>query len=473
MDSYMNEQLYSMTRGKKFVMFLLFMTCFSVGNAQLTITITSIPTATPLNSNIYIAGNFNSWNPGLASYQLTNNNDGTYSITISPTPGTLEYKFTRGSWETVEGNSSGGYLPNRTYTYSGGAQFVDVSIAGWQDISGTHTATANVQVLDQDFYMPQLDRNRRIWIYLPPDYATSSKKYPVIYMHDGQNLFDAFYSFAGEWKIDESMDDLFMHGDFGAIVVGIDNGSERTNEYSPWVNVGFGGGDGEAYVAFLVNTLKPHIDSTFRTLPGRDYTAIAGSSLGANISMYAAIEYQDVFSKVGIFSPAFWFSDSCYVHLQEKGITQDLRIYFVAGKNESSTNIADMTAMYNALVQEGQDINEMFFLSEPDGAHSEWFWAREYPDAYEWLFDDTLLASKIVQYEYWKIYPNPVSNYITILTAPDDLTYSIYALNGTVITSGKLINSSINTTGLPTGAYFLQLNNHLGQTVYISRFIRQ
>jgi predicted alpha/beta superfamily hydrolase len=463
-----------MAEVKKFVLCSFLFATFSLANAQLTITITSIPTATPLNSDIYIAGSFNSWNPGQPAYKLTNNNDGTYSITISPNPATLEFKFTRGSWETVEGNSSGGYLPNRSYVYSGGVQFVDVSIAGWQDLSGTHTATANVQVLDQDFYMPQLDRNRRIWLYLPPDYATSIKNYPVIYMHDGQNLFDAFYSFAGEWKIDESMDDLFIHGDFGAIIVGIDNGGgERSNEYSPWVSLGFGGGDGEAYASFLVNTLKPYIDSTYRTLPGRDYTAIAGSSLGANISMYTAIEYQDVFSKVGIFSPAFWFSDSCYVHLHEKGITQELRIYFVAGQNESSTNIADMTAMYNALVQEGQDENEMFFLSEPDGAHSEWFWAREYPDVYEWLFDDTLLANHIVDDQYWKIYPNPVSNYITVLTAPDDLTYSIYALNGTSITSGKLSNSSINTSGLPTGAYILQLSNHLGQTVYISRFIRQ
>ena len=474
MKLFMNHQLYSTYCAKKFVTGLFLFAFISLGNAQLTITITSIPTATPPNSDIYIAGNFNSWNPGSASYLLTDNNDGTYSITFSPSVGTIEFKFTRGSWETVEGKSSGGYIPNRSYVYSGGGQFLDVSIAGWQDLSGTHTATANVQILDEDFYIPQLNRNRRIWLYLPPDYATSTKNYPVIYMHDGQNLFDAFYSFAGEWKIDESMDDLFIQGDFGAIVVGIDNGGgERSNEYSPWINPGFGGGDGEAYASFLVNTLKPYIDSTYRTLPGREYTAIAGSSLGANISLYTAIEYQDVFSKVGVFSPAFWFSDSCYVHLHEKGISEDLRIYFVAGAHESDNNITDMTAMYDALIQEGQDINEMQFLSIADGAHSEWFWAREYPDAYEWLFDDTLLASKIVQDEYWKIYPNPASNYLTVLTAPDDLTYSICTLNGTVITSGKLQNSSINTSGIPTGAYFLQLTNHLGQTIYISRFIRQ
>src|SRR6187549_1479696 len=136
----MNDQLNRIARVKKFVSCLLLCVTFSVGNAQLTITITSIPTATPPNSNLYIAGNFNSWNPGAASHLLTNNNDGTYSITIGPSVGTLEFKFTRGSWETVEGNSSGCYVPNRTYVYSEGVQFLDVSIAGWQDISGTHTA---------------------------------------------------------------------------------------------------------------------------------------------------------------------------------------------------------------------------------------------------------------------------------------------------------------------------------------------
>jgi predicted alpha/beta superfamily hydrolase len=463
-----------MFQSKQIFISFIMLICFSYANAQLTITITSIPTATPPNSDIYIVGSFSSWNPGHPAFKMTDNHDGTYSITISPNPATLEFKFTRGSWETVEGNSSDGYLPNRSYTYPGGAQFIEVSIEGWQNIKGTHTASANVQELDQDFFIPQLNRNRRIWLYLPPDYATSSKKYPVIYMQDGQNLFDAFYSFAGEWKIDESMDNLFMHGDYGAIIVGINNGGDdRTMEYSPWINPGFGGGDGEAYAAFLVNTLKPYIDSTYRTLPGREYTAIAGSSLGANISLYTAIEYQDVFSKVGMFSPALWMSDSSYVHIHDKGITKNLRIYFVAGHRESDTNMADMTTMYNALIREGQDMNEMFFLGEPDGAHSEWFWAREYPDAYTWLFNDTLLANRVVQNEYWKIYPNPSSNYITVLTAPDNLTYSIFTLNGTVITSGNLNHNMINTSGLPTGAYLLQLSNHIGQTVYISRFLKQ
>lgn len=453
----------------------IFLFSFNALSAQLTITVTSVPSSTPPNEDIYIAGNFNGWDPGLAEYILTDNQNGTYSITFTPNPGLLEFKFTRGSWANVEGTAQGTYIPNRTYNYAGGVQNTSFSIAGWEDNpGGVHTTEPNVQIIDEAYYIPQLDRTRRIWLYLPPDYDTSSKRYPVIYMQDGQNLFDVLTSFAGEWKVDESMNDLFDAGDYGAIVVGIDNGGgERINEYSPWINPSYGGGDGEAYASFLVNTLKPHIDSLYRTLPDRDYTAIAGSSVGANISMYTAIEYQNIFSKVGIFSPAFWFSDSSYIHLAAKGITQDLRVYFVAGQNESAGMIPDMMAMYDALIAAGQDESEMYFLSESDGAHSEWFWAREYPDAYEWLFDEIILADKPVRQAYWSLYPNPAREYIDASAAPNDLSYSIYTLSGQIITSGALVNSRIDTSSLSPGFYILELRDPGNPSSFVTRFIKQ
>ncbi len=459
----------------QFVFSLILFLNIQALSAQLTITVTSIPATTPPGEAIYVAGNFNGWNPGLPEYVLTDHQNGTYSITFSPAPGLLEFKFTRGSWANVEGNAEGKFRPNRTYTYNGGVQNTSMTIAGWEDNpGGVHTTEDNVAILDEDFFIPQLNRSRRVWLYLPPDYATSAKRYPVIYMQDGQNLFDVLTSFAGEWKVDESMNDLFAAGDYGAIVVGVDNGGgERINEYSPWVNPNYGGGDGEAYAAFLANTLKPFIDSSYRTLPGREYTAIAGSSLGANISMYTAIEYQDVFSKVGIFSPAFWFSDSSYVHLAAKGISQDLRVYFVAGQNESATNITDMMEMYDALVDAGQEESEMYFLSEPDGAHSEWFWAREYPDGYEWLFDELILADQVAPQGYWTIYPNPVNDALSVSTLPEDLTYTIYTLAGEPIMSGKLINTRIDTSSMAPGIYFLQLRNDQGQIAYATRFVKQ
>ncbi len=442
--------------------------------AQLTITLSSVPANTPPEATLYIAGSFNGWDPGQSAYALTNHMDGTYSITFEPAPGTLEFKFTRGSWATVEGSAEGGFRPNRTLQYNGGVQQSTLTIDGWEDISGMHTATPNVTIYDEDFYIPQLDRTRRIWVYLPPDYQSTTKRYPVIYMQDGQNVFDVFYSFAGEWKVDESMNNLFDAGDFGAIVVAIDNGmGERINEYSPWINPSYGGGQGEAYATFIAETLKPHIDSTFRTLPGREYTAVAGSSLGANISIYMAIEHQDVFGKVGIFSPAFWFSDSAYIHLANKGIDQDLRVYFVAGENESSTMIANMQQMHDALIASGQDPEEMFFLSEPDGAHSEWFWAREYPDAYEWLFDEIILSEVKPFEDTWTIYPNPVNAYIYVKGSGRNAhTYSIFTSTGLIQHANRPFNEAIDTSDLLTGVYFLQLKNKEGQIVFTSRFVR-
>ena len=469
----MNCHFNFMHRAKQVMTGFIVCAFLFIGNAQLTITLTSIPMGTPPNSDIYVSGTFNNWNPGEDAYKFTNNHDGTYSLTFYPRPVLTEYKFTRGNFETVEGTTAGKFLQNRNFTYDGSPQHIDASIAGWEYVAGTHTISENVQILD-DFVMPQLNSSRRLWIYLPPDYATSDKKYPVIYMQDGQNLFDAFYGPAGEWKIDESMDNIFIHGDFGAIVVGISNGGpERTSEYSPWVSPVNGGGNGEAYADFLTNTLKPFIDKTYRTMSEREYTAIAGSTLGANIAMYTAIEYQDVFGKVALFSPALWLSDSSYIHLHDKGIHQNLKVYFVAGQNESDSNIAEMRRMYDALAREGQDENEMHFVSKPDGAHSEWFWEREFPDAYKWLFANTILANQTDESEYWKIYPNPSGNYLIVLTAPGDLPYSIYKLNGTSVSSGKLRRGCIDISELAAGGYFLQLANRSGQTIFVSRFVKQ
>ena len=132
-------------------------------------------------------------------------------------------------------------------------------------------------------------------------------------MHDGQNVFDAATSFAGEWNVDDSLSIMQMNGDSGAIVVAIDNGGQyRLDEYCPYNNPTYGGGQGDLYADFLVSTLKPAIDSAFRTRPDRLNTAIAGSSVGAYIALYAGIKYQNVFSKIGSFSPAYWFEDSIY-----------------------------------------------------------------------------------------------------------------------------------------------------------------
>ena len=148
------------------------------------------------------------------------------------------------------------------------------------------TASKNVSIIEKEFIIPELNNiSHKIWVYLPPNYDQSSKKYPVIYMHDGQNLFDNATSYIGEWEVDETLNELFNKTGKGFIVVGIENGGEeRINEYTPWKNEKYGGGKGEIYIDFLVNTLKPYIDVTYRTKPQQKHTGLIGSSLGGLIS---------------------------------------------------------------------------------------------------------------------------------------------------------------------------------------------
>jgi len=145
--------------------------------------------------------------------------------------------------------------------------------------SRVSTAGENVHIVDTAFLIPQLNRTRRVWIYLPRDYSRSGERYPVLYMQDGQNVFDDLTSFAGEWSVDETLDSIGNHTS-EMIVVAVDHGGDkRVNEYCPYDMEKYGAGEGDRYVDFLVKTLKPFIDKTYRTEKGKKNTFIAGSSI--------------------------------------------------------------------------------------------------------------------------------------------------------------------------------------------------
>jgi len=214
-------------------------------------------------------------------------------------------------------------------------------------------------------------------------------------MHDAQNVFDNATSFVGEWGVDETLDSLNALGDKDVIVVGVDHGdAKRFDEYSPWKNARFGGGEGDRYVDFLVKTLKPYIDSHYRTLTDRVNTGVAGSSMGGLISLYAILKYPDVFSRAGIFSPAFWVAPEAYSYVgAAPPLRSDSRLYFVIGAqeaanaDEAATYVKDQERMVDSLVAHGlQRGRNIVVLSRADGKHSEWFWRREFPAAYQWLF---------------------------------------------------------------------------------------
>lgn len=381
--------------------------------AQITLQVTSIPANSPQNAQVYVAGSFNNWNPGDTTYWLTLKN-GSYWISLPLGSGTVEFKFTRGSWATVEGNANGQFRPNRTYTYGNG-DTVKLSILSWEDLGGGGASTANkqVQLWQSSMFIPQLNRNRKIWVYLPQNYSDTSKRFPVLYMHDGQNVFDANTSFAGEWKVDEALVQLENEGYSSAIVVAIENGgTKRIDEYSPFVNAQYGGGEGDDYLDFIVQTLKPKVDSTFRTLTDANHTGIMGSSMGGIISHYAHFRHPDVFGRAGVFSPAFWFSNSFYTYTASKGKIGTPRIYQIAGELEAQ--IAKSTVdMDRLLKQEGFTAAELQTFIVAGGEHSEWFWAKEFRSAFLWLFQPANVSVNEVENPLGlKIFPNPASDMV-------------------------------------------------------------
>jgi len=441
-------------------------------SAQLVLQVGSLPNSTPAGSTIFAAGSFNTWAAGDAAYSLTNNGQGGRQLSLNISPGTYEFKFTRGSWASVEGTAQGGFRPNRVIQYNGGLQQESLTIAGWEDQAASNsTATANVSVLSESFYMPQLNRNRKIWVYLPPDYATSNRSYPVLYMHDAQNLFDDATSFSGEWQVDESLNRLFEEGDNGIIVIAIENGgADRLAEMTPWSNPSYGGGDGEAYVDFIVQNLKPYVDANLRTLADQPHTGIMGSSLGGLISLYAIIRYQEVFGKAGILSPSLWFTDDIYNFVTSTGKQADVRIAFVAGEQESSDMVPDMQAMYNTLRNVGFSADELSFATDADGQHSEWYWRREFPPTYQWLFQTSTVLEGSVQLRGLRYWPNPSVDtlYLEGLPASNSAWQArFYDGLGRLAKSTVVQNDQISLRDLISGHYYLVLHNENDQWAVI------
>lgn len=458
----------------------LFLICQGSLFAQLTLKVTAIPANTPAGASIYVAGTFNNWNPGSAAHILTPDGNGNYVITITPAAGLLKFKFTRGSWDNVEGDANGNFLPDRTLNYNGQPQTLNLTILSWEDLGGGGgggTAASNVQILDDNFYMPELNRNRRIWLYLPPDYNSTTKKYPVLYMHDAQNLFDASTSFAGEWEIDEALNKLHAEGDYGCIVVGIDNGGQyRLDEYSPWVNPTYGGGQGDEYIDFIINTLKPYIDNNYRTFAGRNSTGIMGSSMGGLISMYGFSEHNDVFSRAGIFSSAFWFAGNNSVnHTANHPKLGTSRVFFLAGGQEPAYVTSDMQAVAAAMITAGFSSDEQKLVTKSDGEHSEWFWKREFPDAYEWLFAGAVSsASDLPLPKEITAFPNPAGEYLQLkgLDQNENIQVRIFGLDGKVWSDTTLHPATrLDIHTLPAGVFCVVVKNEKGEAWH-TRFVK-
>ncbi len=347
------------------------------------IEITSLPDYHPSGSEVFIAGSFNGWNPSSPHYRFTRKANGNYEINLKLEKSIYGYKITRGGWEKGEIKKGGSGMENRDLVVEGDMS-VQIGVEEWQDRFPLQppksTAGPHVQIIDTAFLIPQLNRTRRVWVYLPADYTTTRRKYPVIYMHDGQNVFDNATSYSGEWGVDEALDSLPPWKQ--CIVVAVDHGgTKRMNEYNPFSTERFGKGEGDAYAKFLVKTLKPFVDRRFRTLKKENY--IAGSSMGGLISLHAMLEYPKVFKGAGIFSPAFWLAPGINDDIAKRGKKIKGRLYFFAGKLESGTMVQDMLNVFENLRRVSKA--EMSAVIRDQGRHNEQTWKEEFPLFYNWV----------------------------------------------------------------------------------------
>ena len=244
---------------------------------------------------------------------------------------------------------------------------------------------------------------------------------------------------------------------------------------APGAHVGYGGGDGDLYMEFMVETLKPYIDEHYRTMPGNEHTGIMGSSMGALISHYGAIKYQDVFTKAGIFSPSYWFSDSIWTFTRQTGVADNMRFYLMCGGNEGAGTINDMIAMQDTLLACGLPENNLNYTIIPGGQHNESLWRQDFENAYLWLYGS--YANEVKEQpgaHKINLFPNPSKGILRLPHGFPDKCDSLEILgldSKIVMKLPGFRGREINVSALPAGMYILTLS--IDGEYYQGKFIKE
>ncbi|MBZ4336157.1 alpha/beta hydrolase-fold protein [Corallococcus sp. AS-1-12] len=366
-----------------------------------TVFIVQVPDITPVDARVWLSGNqpeLGNWNG--AEVELYKAVDNAYAgaVTFAAATG-LEFKVTRGSWDTVEKSETGAEVANHTFTTGGHFERVSVGVKGWADLTTPPPPpplTGDVRYLRDVVPQDATLKPRDVIIWLPPGYeADTARRYPVLYMHDGQNLMDVSTAFAGEWNVDETAQALVESGQVEPlIIVGVYNTSDRIAEYTP---VPFppgypDAGRADVYGRFLIQELKPRIDAEFRTKPQAEFTGLAGSSLGGLVSMSLGLKHPDVFTRLGVVSPSVWWADREIV-AQVNALTAKpaLRIWEDIGTQEGSgaeaETVADAQALRDALVAKGWVLDDdLKYTVVEGGQHNEAAWSARFGDILRFLY---------------------------------------------------------------------------------------
>lgn len=337
---------------------------------------------------VYITGNDNllgNWQPEAVSLDEVVKSKWVKNFSF-PRGKKLEFKFTRGSW-IKEALNDDGTIPSNFSFIVWSDTTISLKINLWADqverkIEGQITGFVEYH---RNFSGSGI-KARDIVVWLPPEYSSESdRRYPVLYMHDGQNIVDpSTSSFQVDWQIDEAADSLIKQKLIEPlIIVGIYNTPQRNNEYSE-------NDTGYAYMNFIVDSLKPFIDRNYRTKPDRQNTANGGGSLGGLISFILAWQYSEIFSKAFCFSPAFKIDRYNFVDnvLSYSGKKKEINLFICNGDDELDTRLqTGVDEMLNALTKNGyKERTDFYYVKAKSSQHGERDWSKNIPRALIYLF---------------------------------------------------------------------------------------
>ena len=329
-------------------------------------------------SAIYVTGNdekLGNWNPG--AIKLNEEKEGIWTKRFSFVKDKkLEFKITKGNWETEalndDGSIPGNYILDVTKDTT-----IEIEVKLWANKIQQKTEGQITGIVQYHLNMKGKGiKPRDVIVWLPPFYFIEpEQRYPVLYMHDGQNIFDPKTSaFKVDWQLDETVDSLIRNGLMQEIIIiGIYNTPDRSSEYAE-------NDTGYSYMNFIIDSLKPFIDRNYRTLIGKEFTATGGSSLAGLIAFMLAWEYPDVFSMAACISPAFNIGrynivDNVSSFEREK---KDIKIYIDNGDNELDDSLqTGVDEMLVELKLKGfKEGNDLYFYRAKNSEHSERFWAK-------------------------------------------------------------------------------------------------
>jgi predicted alpha/beta superfamily hydrolase len=340
--------------------------------------IVTVPEITPEEDTIYIVGShklMGEWDPGKIPLTKVEKNKWEFETPLDEKI-YLEYKITRGSWVN-EAIYKEEQFPRNQILKVDNNKTVEINIVGWQDLTPIEIKSEIIGTVKyhENFHSEKLNNDRTLIVLLPKSYdSETGKRYPVLYMHDGQNIIDPLTAYTRiDWQVDETIDKLVSEGKMKKIiVVGIYNTKDRLFEYGNTSK-------GSDYMNFIVNEVKPFIDKTYRTLPDRKNTATMGSSMGGLISFLLVWKHSDVFSMAGCLSSSLPMGGlKNFLMVEKSNAPEDVKIYLDHGDVSGERRLVRTNQlMRDLLIKRGFVLGKNLIYNYEEGAdHSESAWAE-------------------------------------------------------------------------------------------------